>query len=94
METGQVEPNLPLLNESAKLSYIGDLIQRKITGAEKERLTEADLNFHASEYERLRKKLEQAYASSQLPDGPKGSEALHDLLVRVRLRSMAADSER
>lgn len=50
MQSGEVQANLVKLNESAKLPYIGDLIQRKIAGTEKERLTEADLDFHRSEY--------------------------------------------
>jgi len=85
MQTGEVQANLVKLNETAKLPYIDDLIQRKIAGAEKERLTDADLDFHRTEYERLRGKLEDAYQASTLPEGPGGSAALHDLLVRLRL---------
>ena len=85
MQTGVVEANLVRLNETAKLPYLDDLIQRKVGGAEKERLTEADLGFHRSEYERLRDKLRQAHETSDLPEGPGGSAALHDLLVRLRL---------
>jgi hypothetical protein len=85
MQTCMVEANLVRLNETAKLPYLDDLIQRKITGAEKERLSEADLGFHRAEYERLRNRLQQEYESSDLPEGPRGSAALHDLLVRVRL---------
>ena len=51
-----------------------------------ERLTEADLDFHRGEYERLRAKLEAEFAASTLPESPRGKEALNDLLVRVRLR--------
>jgi len=85
MQTGVVEANLVRLHEMAKLPYLGDLIQRKIGGAEKERLTEADLGFHRGEFVRLRGKLEEAYAASALPEAPRGNEALHDLLVRLRL---------
>jgi predicted nucleotidyltransferase len=85
MQTGVVQANLIRLNETAKLPYIGDLIQRKVGGAEMEVLPEADLGLHCSEYERLRGKLQQAHESSQLPDAPKGGPALHDLLVRLRL---------
>src|SRR5262245_10275679 len=46
MQTGVVEANLPRLNEVEKLPYLNDLIQRKLAGKEKERLTEADLGFH------------------------------------------------
>ena len=87
MKTGEIEANLIRLNETEKLPYVNDLIQRKIEGKEKELLTEADLGFYRAEYERLRAKLEQDYAASKLPDGPSGSAALHDLLVRVRLKN-------
>jgi predicted nucleotidyltransferase len=87
MLTGVVEANLTRLNETAKLPYVDDLIQRKMPGAEKERLTEADLNFHRTEYDQLRSTLEQAYESSRLPEAPRAEAALHDLLVRLRLKT-------
>src|SRR6516165_1248554 len=80
MQTGLVEANLVRLNEAAKLPYIDELIQRKVGGLEKERLTEADVNFHRSEYDRLRSKLQQAHEASALPEAPGGSAELHELL--------------
>jgi predicted nucleotidyltransferase len=85
MQTGLVEANLVRLNEAARLPFLDDLIQRKVAGAEKERLTEADLSFHRGQYDRLREKLQQAHEASDLPEAPRGSAALHDLLVRLRL---------
>ena len=85
MRTGEVQANLRYLNESFKLPYIPDLIQRKVSGTEKERLEQADLGLHQREYERLRAELEQAYQESKLPEAPGGAAALHDLLVRLRL---------
>jgi uncharacterized protein len=85
MRTGQIEANLVILNQTAKLPYLDELIQRKLAGVEKERLTEADLDFHRAEYERLRGKLQEAHEASQLPDAPAGKAALHDLLMRLRL---------
>lgn len=85
MRTGVIEANLVTLNETAKLPYLADLVQRKVAGAEKERLSDADLDFHHREYERLRGSLEEAYQASSLPDGPRGQDRLHDLLVRLRL---------
>src|SRR6266852_2537344 len=87
MQSGAVEPNLVRLNDMERLPYIDDLIQRKVGGAEKERLTEADLSFHRSEYDRLRDRLQHAHEASELPEAPAGSAALHDLLVRLRLRT-------
>ncbi len=85
MRTGQVEANLVRLNEIAKLPYIPDLIARKVSGAEKGRLDDADLAFHEREYERLRAELEQAYDQSHLPENARGASAMNDLLVRLRL---------
>jgi uncharacterized protein len=85
MQTGAVEANLVRLNESAKLPYLDELIQRKVAGVEKERRTEADLDFHRGEYLRLREKLQQAHEASGLPEAARGNAALHDLLVRLRL---------
>ena len=86
MRTGIIEANLVTLNETTKLPYLADLVERKVAGAEKERLSDADLDFHRREYERLRGHLEQAYQASVLPDGPSGQDRLHDLLVRMRLK--------
>lgn len=85
MRTGEVQANLGILNECFKLSYIPELIQRKVGGVEKGRLEKADLGFHEREYERLRAELEQAYQECKLPEAPSGAAALHDLLVRIRL---------
>jgi uncharacterized protein len=86
MRTGQIEANLVTLNETFKLSYIPDLIERKVKGTEKGTLEQSDLVFHESEYERLRAELERAFVESHLPEQPGGAEALNDLLVRLRLK--------
>lgn len=88
MQTGVVEANLVRLNETARLPYLDELIQRKVAGAETERLTEADLDFHRAECARLREKLQQAHEASVLPEAPRGNAALHDLLVRLRLGAL------
>lgn len=90
MQTGVIEANLVRLNETAKLPYLNDLIQRKVAGAEKERLAEADLACHRSEYDRLRSMLERAHEESNLPEAPRDSAELHDLLVRLRLNDFKA----
>ena len=85
MRTGEVKSNLPKLNEEFNLPYIPDLIARKTTGPEKGTLEAADLEFHQGEYERLVGELERAYESSDLPERPRATAGLNDLLVRVRL---------
>jgi hypothetical protein len=86
MRTGEIEANLVRLNEAFKLSYLPDLIERKISGTEKGTLEEAAFSFHEQEYERLRAALEEAFEQSSLPEQPGGMAALNDLLVRLRLR--------
>lgn len=85
MKSGEVEANLITLNENAKLSYIGELIDRKLTGPEKGNLPEADMKFHEAEYQRLVGRFEEASANSKLPETPSCREELNDLLVRMRL---------
>jgi predicted nucleotidyltransferase len=85
MRSGEVEANLRQLNESAKLSFIEELIERKLAGPEKSLLPEADLLFHEDEYQRLVAELESASEESHLPEKPSGKAALNDLLVRLRL---------
>jgi predicted nucleotidyltransferase len=87
MRTGEIEANLGRLNETAGLSYIPELIARKMGGPEKGRLEAADLRFYEAEYEKLRSVLQAAYEGSQLPEGPTAAAALNDLLIRVRLKA-------
>lgn len=85
MNIGEVQANLKVLNETAKLSYLNELIATKETGAEKGVLRTADISFFRREYERLMRDLEQAYERSKLPEVPTGRAALNDLLIRLRL---------
>lgn len=85
MKSGEVEANLCILNESAKLQYLDEFIHRKRSGAEKGVLETPNTDFYRREYDRLTKALEQAYAESKLPELPSGRAALSDLLVRLRL---------
>jgi predicted nucleotidyltransferase len=91
MRTGMVEANLVTLNESFKLPYIADLVARKLAGPENlaaGHISDSELAFHETEYQRLREVLQSAYDASQLPELPsEGTRAaLEDLLVRVRLK--------
>jgi len=86
MRTGTVEPNLVRLNEIYQLPYIPDLIARKIGGPETGLLEQADLRLHQQGYVRLETELKQAYADSSLPEVPRATAALSDLLVRLRLQ--------
>jgi predicted nucleotidyltransferase len=88
MKSGEVEANLKTLNDEARLPYIDELIDRKLTGPEKGELPAADMQFHEAEYQRLVGELERAAAESDLPETPACRAALNDLLVRMRLRSV------
>lgn len=87
MRTGEVEANLVHLNETTKLSYVPELIARKTGGPEQGTLTNADLEFHEREYQRLVAELERAYADSKLPESSRVEREIHELLVRLRLKS-------
>ena len=89
MRTGKVEANLVTLNEEFQLPYVADLVARKLAGPEKSMLSDADTNFHESEYQRLRGELQAAHDASNLPEAPseEGRRSLNDLLVRTRLKS-------
>lgn len=84
MQTGEVQANLVQLNEFFKLPYLPELIDRKVNGAERERLVEADIDHHEAEYNRLRARLNEAYERSSLAEAPAGAAALNDLLIRLR----------
>src|SRR6266850_4888368 len=83
MRTGEVETNLVTLNQEFQLPYIADLVARKMAGAEKSKLEDADLDFHESEYQRLRAELQKTHDASTLPELPSDEtrSALNDLLV-------------
>lgn len=85
MRTSKVEANLLVLNETAKLPYIDELVERKLAGPEKGRLDAADVEFHQREFERLVKDLEAAMERSPLPEAPRCRKRMNDLLVRLRL---------
>lgn len=91
MRTGQIEANLVRLNETARLSYIPDLVAQKIEGAEKGTSHEFNPDFYRREYERLLDELEQAHQDSDLPDVPSVLDAMNDLLVRLRLKERQSE---
>jgi uncharacterized protein len=83
LQTGEVEANLPILNERFRLPFVEDLIRRK-QGREQGVLTELDWKWHCDELTRWEGQLDQAFADSKLPEEPPREE-LHRFLVGVRL---------
>jgi len=88
MRTGAVEANLNRLNNEYSLAYIPELIERKKQGTENQRLDSAETTFYASEYDRLRKRLEEEAGKTSLPESQTAKAALNELLVRVRLKTL------
>jgi uncharacterized protein len=83
LETGQIEANLPRLNETFGLPFIAELIARK--KQEKAVLVEADWAGHETAIANLQARLGAAFRESALPDTPLNRPALDEFLVRVRL---------
>ncbi len=88
MQTGEVEANLVKLNEKFQLSYIPDLIDRKLAGEEKSVLEDTDIEFYQQERDRLINILEDASFTSHLPSNPNAKVRLSDFLVKVRMSSV------
>jgi hypothetical protein len=84
LRTGEIEANLLRLNDSFRLPYVPELIDRKVGGPEEATLPGQDWALYEAEYGRLVGALEEAFAATSLPEGPTARRALHDLLVRVR----------
>lgn len=87
MRTGLIEANLVTLNDDFRLPWLGDLIQRKVQGAERGTVESHEAEFHQREYARLAARLEAEAGESRLPEEPTCRLALNDLLVRLRLAS-------
>ncbi|NJL53056.1 MAG: hypothetical protein HC930_14230 [Hydrococcus sp. SU_1_0] len=83
------------LNQEFNLPYIPDLVALKVSGAEKVRIPNLNLEFHQQECpkglapyvasDRLREQLALSAQNSHLPDLATAKPALNDLLVRIRL---------
>lgn len=85
MRSGEVEANLARLNDSFGLAYLGELIERKVTGAEQQTIAESDVTFFESEYGRLRELLTLEAVRTTLPEEADARDALHELLVMLRM---------
>ena len=86
MQTGEVEANLVKLNEKFQLSYLPELIDRKVSGRERSFLEESTIAFHQKEYDRLCQALKEASETSCLLQEPSAKAELHDFLIELRLK--------
>jgi uncharacterized protein len=87
MQTGEIEANLVHLNQKFQLSQLPELIEQKLSGAEKSILDATDLAFHQQEYERLCQELKTTGETSALPESPSAKAALNDLLIQIRQKT-------
>jgi len=84
LETGTVESDIRVLNETAHLPYVDELIERKLQGGERAVLTENHLSFYSSEIDKLRVDLERLAHDRRLPDEAPARSELEELLVGMR----------
>ena len=82
LRTGAVEANLLRLNEHFGLSFLGELIARKV--AENAPAGNLDWRFHAARLAELEAQLDVAFEESTLPE-ERDRKAVHDFLVQLRL---------
>ena len=87
METGEVEANLDILNREFNLPFIPELIARKRSGAEHERLEAREMAFFEEQYSTLESRLKESGERTSLPEEPAGRGAVSDLLVRLRMKT-------
>jgi predicted nucleotidyltransferase len=83
LRTGEVEPHLLTLNETFRLAFIPELIERK-KSAEFGPLTGEDVAAHLRELDRWEAELDRAHAESPLPEEAPLDE-LNEFLVAERL---------
>jgi predicted nucleotidyltransferase len=87
LRTGEVEASLPWLNERFRLPGVAELIASK-TG-EQIAPPALDWPFHERQLAELERRLDEAFAASNLPD-ERDRRSAHDLLVRLRLKEHRA----
>jgi predicted nucleotidyltransferase len=92
MRSGEIEANLGLLNEIYRLPYIPDLMACKLAGPEQQTLPTRDVDRYEREFHSLRARLVEEASNTTLPESQTAQAALNDILVRVRLATLARRS--
>ena len=90
MRSGEVEANLRNLNLEFGLPFIPDLIARKTGGVEGQTLELTEFSFFEAQFAQLDRRLIEAGEATWLPEKSTAKGALNDLLVRLRLGTVAA----
>ncbi len=85
MRTGEIVSHLPTLEQHVRVPEVDELVDRKRAGRETMRLETGELAAHAVVLDRLERLLDEAHASSTLPEEPTTRAALEDFVLRARL---------
>jgi predicted nucleotidyltransferase len=83
LRTGEVEANLPRLNEHFRFGFLDELIARKVSG-ENTSVGDLDWPFHEAKLVELEARLDQAFAESPLPED-RDRKPVSEFLVGLRL---------
>ena len=83
--SGVVEANLSVLNGEYPVDGLDELIERKRAGGEHGRLSAGEASAHEAALDRLGSRLEEAFASSRLPDEPTTVAELDAYVIRARM---------
>lgn len=94
MRSGDVTPNIAVLNEHFRLPQIDELIERKQHGSETMGLDPAEIAGHQEHLDVLEGWLEAAHAKSKLPEMPTTVAALEDFVIRLRLEATVEEPGR
>ncbi|MDR3613341.1 MAG: nucleotidyltransferase domain-containing protein [Candidatus Obscuribacterales bacterium] len=87
MRTGEIEANLLTLNKEQKLSFIDELIHKKLSTSEHTTISNADLQIYSRQFDLLRHSLEEEAEASTLPKVCHAKAELNEFLKTVRLQN-------
>jgi predicted nucleotidyltransferase len=91
LRTGEVEANLPRLNEHFSLAFLDELIARKVHG-ENTSVEDLDWPFHEARLAELETQLDRAFQESKLPED-RDRRAIHEFLVALRLQAGTLEND-
>ena len=83
LRTGRIEAHLPTLLDALPQPGVGELVERKRGGAEKQPLRRGEAAAHSRRLDALELELAAAFEDSQLPDEVADIDALDAYVIRV-----------
>lgn len=87
LQTGEVEANLLHLNARFGLTFLDELIARKVHG-ENINVGALDWSFHEAQLAELERQMDRAFEESKLPEAPE-RQPVSEFLVNLRLSSQS-----